>query len=68
MKNLPAYLRWLAKGLVAATAAVGVLIASVVAASPGGASITVDEWWKVVLAVLGALGVIAIPNGDKPAK
>lgn len=60
------YLKWIAKGLTAATAAVGVIVVAVTAGSPGGADITTDEWWQVVLVVLGAIGVITIPNGPKP--
>lgn len=63
---MTAHLKWLAKGLTAAGAAVGIIIVALTPESPGHAAITTDEWWQVVLVVLGAIGVVAIPNGPKP--
>lgn len=60
------YIRWIRKGLVALAAALGVLAFALTEASQGGTSLTLAEIVEIALAFLGALGVIAVPNGPKP--
>lgn len=64
---MTAYVKWLAKGLTAGTAAVAVLVIVTAAGSDAGSTVTPNEWWQVVAAALGALGVVLIPNGPRPS-
>lgn len=66
MSKFAEYLNWLRKGLLAATAAVAVLLLVTAPGSDAGSTVTVNEWWQVAAAVLGALGVTAVKNGPRP--
>jgi hypothetical protein len=60
------WVRYLKKGLIAATAALGVLADALTPASAGGTAVTTAEWVAIALAGVGAVGVLAAKNGDHP--
>ena len=61
------YIKYAAKACVALGAALAVVGTAVLPDSAGGASVTVQEWVSIAVALLAALGVYAVPNGGAPA-